>query len=352
MELGQIFGTYTWAFQAFCIIFIALIASYIETRIHKRLVPKLQDKNHPWQLAVAQAFHAPFHVMIWLIGLLLAAQTAAAQADDFPLADFFVPMRKVGVALLLVWFLIRLIRQVETNLIEAKSKRFKMDETSVKAIAQLLRVSILITSVLILMQSFGVPISGVVAFGGIGAAAVGFAAKDLLANFFGGFMIYLDRPFAIGDWIRSPDRDIEGIVEDIGWRLTRLRTFDKRPLYIPNGIFSNISIENPSRMRNRRIKTNVGVRYDDASKLPGILKSAREMLQNHPDIDTKQLLLVNFVGFGPSSLDIQIYTFTKTTNWGHYQNVQEDVFLKVLAIVAEHGAQVAFPTQTIHLAEK
>ncbi|MCB1117657.1 MAG: mechanosensitive ion channel family protein [Chlamydiia bacterium] len=352
MELGQFFGTYTWAFQAFCIIFVALIASYIETRIHKRLVPRLKDRNHPWQLALAQAFHAPFHVMIWLVGVLLAAQIAAAQADDFPLANFFVPMRKVGVAFLLVWFLIRLIRQVETNLLDAKSKRFKMDETSIKAIGQLLRVSILITSALILMQSFGVPISGVIAFGGIGAAAVGFAAKDLLANFFGGFMIYLDRPFAIGDWIRSPDRDIEGIVEDIGWRLTRLRTFDKRPLYIPNGIFSNISIENPSRMRNRRIKTNIGVRYDDAKKLPAILSSIREMLQNHPEIDTKQLLLVNFIAFGPSSLDIQIYTFTKTTNWGHYQNVQEDVFLKVLAIIAEHGAEVAFPTQTVHLAEQ
>ena len=75
----------------------------------------------------------------------------------------------------------------------------------------------------------------------------------------------------------------------------------------------------------------------------------REMLKNHPEIDTTQFLMVNFVNFGDSSLDIMIYTFTKTTNWVHFQNVQEDVFLKVLDIVAKHGAELAFPTQTLHI---
>ena len=103
------------------------------------------------------------------------------------------------------------------------------------------------------MQALGYSISGVLAFGGIGGIAVGFAAKDLLANFFGGLMIYLDRPFSVGDWIRSPDKNIEGTVEEIGWRLTRIRTFDKRPLYVPNSTFTQISVENPSRMLNRRI---------------------------------------------------------------------------------------------------
>ena len=78
--------------------------------------------------------------------------------------------------------------------------------------------------------------------------------------------VYLDRPFAVGDWVRSPDREIEGTVENIGWRVTRIRTFDKRPLYIPNSIFSQIAVENPSRMSNRRIKETIGIRYDDASK--------------------------------------------------------------------------------------
>jgi MscS family membrane protein len=135
----------------------------------------------------------------------------------------------------------------------------------------LLRVSVIITAILVALQSLGFNISAVLAFGGIGGIAVGFAAKDLLANFFGGLMIYLDRPFSVGDWIRSPDRSIEGTVEKIGWRLTSIRTFDKRPLYIPNSMFANISVENPSRMTHRRIYETIGVRYEDNKHLPSLL---------------------------------------------------------------------------------
>ncbi len=352
MDVSQFLANYSWAFQAFAIIFIALLASYIEARIHKKILPRLEARNHPWQLSLAQSFHAPFHALIWFVGIMLAAQIAAAQADDFPLCEFFVPFRNLGVGLLLVWFLLRLTRQFEKNLMETKKDKKRLDETSIKAIGQLLRVSILITAILIILQSFGVPISGVVAFGGISAAAVGFAAKDLLANFFGAFMIYLDRPFAIGEWIRSPESNIEGVVEDIGWRLTRLRTFDKRPLFVPNAVFSNIAIENASRMRNRRIKTTIGVRYDDAERLPTILADMQEMVANHPEIDTKLLAIVNFVEFGPSSLDMQIYAFTKTTNYANFLSARQDIYLKSLAIIAKHGAEVAFPTQTIHLDKK
>ena len=116
------------------------------------------------------------------------------------------------------------------------------------AMAKLLRLSVIITAGLVVLQTLGFSISGVLAFGGVGGIAVGFAARDLLANFFGGLMIYLDRPFSVGDWVRSPDRNIEGTVERIGWRLTVIRTFDKRPLYVPNSVFANIAVENPSRM--------------------------------------------------------------------------------------------------------
>ena len=115
-----------------------------------------------------------------------------------------------------------------------------IDETTVDAVAKLLRISVIITGVLVALQSLGYSISGVLAFGGVGGIAVGFAARDLLANFFGGLMIYMDRPFNVGEWIRSPDKEIEGTVEKIGWRLTTIRTFDKRPLYVPNSLFNNL----------------------------------------------------------------------------------------------------------------
>ena len=137
--------------------------------------------------------------------------------------------------------------------------------------ARLLRLSVLITAGLVILQTLGISVTGVVAFGGIGGIAIGFAAQDLLANFFGGLIVYLDRPFSVGDWIRSPDREIEGTVEDIGWRVTVIRTFDKRPLYIPNSIFTTISVENPSRMLNRRIYETIGLRYRDSGKVREII---------------------------------------------------------------------------------
>ena len=187
------------------------------------------------------------------------------------------------------------------------------------------------------------------AFGGMGGLIVGMAAKDLLANFFGSIMIYLDRPFNIGDWIRSPDRSIEGTVEKIGFRLTIIRTFDKRPLYVPNSVFTNISVENPSRMKNRRIKETIGVRYKDAKKLPLILDEVRTMLEQHNDIDNDQTLIVNFDTFGASSLEFFIYTFTKTTNWVEFHHIKQDVMLQILNIIHAHDADCAFPTRTLHV---
>jgi MscS family membrane protein len=162
-------------------------------------------------------------------------------------------------------------------------------------------------------------------------------------------MLYWDKPFSTGDWIRSPDKEIEGTVESIGWRLTVVRTFDKRPLYIPNGIFSTISIENPSRMTNRRIKQVIGLRYCDIDKMAAVTSGIKEMLKNHPEIDQNQTTFVNFVAYNNSTLDIMIYTFTKTTVWVRYQEIQEDVLLKVADVVASHGAEMAFPTRTLYV---
>jgi MscS family membrane protein len=217
-------------------------------------------------------------------------------------------------------------------------------------VGKLLRASVAITAVLICLQTLGFSVSGVLAFGGIGGIAVGFAARDLLANFFGALMIFMDRPFSVGDWVRSPDRNIEGTVEEIGWRLTRIRTFDARPLYVPNSVFMSISVETPSRMTNRRIYETIGLRYDDVAVFPAILESIREMLGNHPAIDTGRTLMVNFNAFGPSALDFFIYTFTRTTVWTEYHEIKEAILLKVAEIIAAHGAEIAFPTQTLHIA--
>ena len=332
----------TWILQIFSIVFVALLLDFIQKKILRRIKVQLEKTPNLWDDAFIHAIIKPLSVFIWVFGLSIALEIAG-------LSNAF-KVFEVGVIVVVGWTIIRLITYVEINIInQQKIKGKTVDKTTADAISQLLRVSVIITSTLVGLQTLGFNISAVLAFGGIGGIAVGFAAKDLLANFFGGLMIYLDRPFSVGDWIRSPDRNIEGTVEKIGWRLTLIRTFDKRPLYIPNSMFANISVENPSRMTHRRIYETIGVRYDDSKLLPVIIADVKDMLLNHPDIDTTQTMIVNFNKFASSSLDFFVYTFTKTTNWIKFHEVKQDVLFKITEIVEKHGAEMAFPTSTIHI---
>ena len=339
-----------WIGEVFLVVLATLLVALVVARLLQKLLKEAERSRNLWDDALLEAAQRPLKWLIWLVGLSLAADLTGKVSEAAIFAAVGT-VREVGVIVLLGWFLVRFISLAERNLMDPDYTAKPFDQTTVRAIGKLVRVSVIITGVLVALQSFGYSISGVLAFGGIGGIAVGFAAKDLLANFFGGLMIYLDRPFTIGDWIRSPDQEIEGTVEDIGWRQTRIRTFDKRPLYIPNATFSHISVENPSRMLNRRIYETIGIRYDDAGKMPAIITDVRQMLRDHEAIDPDQTLIVNFNKFAASSLDFFVYSFTKTTNWVDYHEIKQDVLLKILSIVEDHGAECAFPTSTLHIAD-
>ncbi len=334
-------------------IFIVVLGVVVANFFLRRLLAKLEERTRltatPWDFALVSAARKPLTVLAWIIGIAFAAHIVQTETDA-ALFDAIPPARTIGVIACLTWFLVRFIGNVQDGIMAQRQLRGEaVDRTTVDAIGKLLRVSVLITSVIVGLQSLGFSISGVLAFGGIGGIAVGFAAKDLLANFFGGLMVYLDRPFATGDWIRSPDKQIEGTVEDIGWRLTRIRTFDSRPLYVPNAIFTQIAVENASRMTNRRISENIGVRYSDINKVGVIVADIQTMLRNHPEISQTQTTIVNFLQFSASSLDIMVYTFTRTTAWVAFHEIKQDVMLQIAKIIASHGAEIALPTRTLHL---
>ena len=346
-DLISMFTTYGWVSEVFVILFITAAVRFIAKIFLDGAERRAEKTSNHWDDALVHAGRSPLGLGIWILGISFAAEIVGggAQAEIF---DYVSKVRDVAVVWLMIWFALRFISAIEANLIQGKH-RAKVDPTTATAVGKLLRASIVITGVLLVLQAFGFSISGVLAFGGIGGIAIGFAARDILANFFGALMIFLDRPFSVGDWIRSPDRDIEGTVEDIGWRLTRIRTFDKRPLYLPNSIFTSLAVENPSRMLNRRIYETIGLRYEDVGRVPVILANVKKMLEEHADIDHRQILMVNFVSFGASAVEFFVYTFTETTDWQTYHQVKEDVLLKIAAIVDEKGAEIAFPTQTVHL---
>lgn len=342
---------YLWVFELFVIVLIALSLGFVLNRMLDKLEVQAVKTKTVWDDALIEACRRPAIWLIWILGINFAAGIAAQKMDS-PLQAMIDPINRLALIFLGTIFLTNFIKRAERNLVHPEYMAQPMDATTVRAVGKLLRASVIITGVLIAMQLFGYSISGLLAFGGIGGIAVGFAAKDLLANFFGGLMIYLDRPFSVGEWIRSPDKEIEGTVEDIGWRLTRIRTFDKRPLYIPNSVFASISVENPSRMSNRRIHETVGIRYHDISSMDAIVTQVTAMLMAHPEIDTNQTMIVNFNKFSASSVDFFVYTFTKTTNWVDFHQIKQDVLLKVAEIVAANSAEIAFPTSTLHIASE
>ncbi|MFT6286236.1 MAG: MscS family membrane protein [Alcanivorax sp.] len=347
LSMGEALGIPSAIFALALLLLLGVCAHFLIAMLVRRLHDLAAGSVMRWDDVLMTALEAPLRVIVWVFVVYLALDVFPATHD---LQVFLSQAVGTAVVLILAWFVHRLIRGVEAEMLVAdRGRTGSNDRATITATAKLLRVSLWIVAGLMLLQSMGLSISGLLAFGGIGGIAVGFAAKDLLANFFGGMGIYLDRPFTIGDWIRSPDQEIEGTVEDIGWRVTRIRTFDQRPLYVPNSVFSQISIQNPSRMFNRRIYETIGLRYEDANKMDKVVTEVRAMLEQHEAIDLQRTLIVNFVSFGASSLDFFVYTFTRTTNWVEFHAIKQDVMLKILEIIYANGADVAFPTRTLHL---
>lgn len=331
--------------ELFVIVLLTVFGAYFVRRFVMSLKQRAERTKSKWDDTFFAALQGPARTLVWVVGLTFALERAAVGLD---IEAIFAPLRAALVVATLTWGLIRFIDRVQRRMMREAGPE-DLDLTTVEAIGRLIRITVLITSGLIILQTLGFSVSGVLAFGGFGGIAVGFAAKDLLSNFFGGLMIFLDRPFGVGDWVRSPDRDIEGTVESLGWRLTTIRTFDKRPLYVPNATFLSIAVENPSRMSHRRIFETIGIRYDDAAQLKAIVADVEAMLRDHPEIDSDQTLMVYFNAFGASSLDFFIYCFTKTTVWTEYHRVKQDVLFQVYDLISQQGADVAFPTQTLHL---
>ncbi|MEE9332258.1 MAG: mechanosensitive ion channel family protein [Methylophilaceae bacterium] len=336
-------------FKVFVIVAVTVILHFVVAYFFRRLLKIADRSNGHWDDTLTQAALKPLPVVIWVVGIAYSLTTIAKNSQN-EIFTFIPLLRDVAITICFAWFFWRLIQESCQNyLAHQAQKGDEVDYTTVDALAKLGHLLVIIAATLTVMQTLGFSVSGLLAAGGIGGFAIGFAAKDLLANFFGGLTIYLDRPFSVGDWIRSPDRDIEGVVEIINWRHTRIRRFNKNPIYVPNAVFTVIAVENPSRMSNRRIKENIGIRYDDLNNMAAIVSDVKAMLASHEDIATDKTLIVNFDAFSASSVDFLIYCFTKTNVWEEYHEIRQDILLKVAEVVAQHGAEMAFPTQTIHV---
>ncbi|WP_263080975.1 mechanosensitive ion channel family protein [Endozoicomonas sp. Mp262] len=339
-------GYIVWLGQCLVILSTAAIGSYLARRAIGRLSLGVNSQTSPYFSAVAKAARLPASLSVWLMALGWILNLSGS-TTQLPILQAIPLIQRIALILLLGWFLISFTNTCYRNLQCNQFKNSSLNANSAEVIYKLVQLLIVISFGLMLLQSAGISISGILAFGGIGGLAVGLAAKDMMANLFGGLVLYLDRPFHVGEKIRIINTQIEGWVEEIGWRQTRIRNYDRQPIYVPNALFGNSAVINPSRISNRRIRQMIGLRYQDIASVPAITKSITEYIRNHREIDQVRPVEVRLIEYGASSLDLQIYCFAACTDYEDLLRIQEDILLNAGKIIHSHGADIAFPTRTL-----
>ncbi|MGB1776621.1 MAG: mechanosensitive ion channel family protein [Synechococcus sp.] len=224
------------------------------------------------------------------------------------------------------------------------------EQMLINLIQRLFTILVAVGTAAALMVNFGVSTQAVATVLGGAGIGIGFGTQQISQNFLSGFMLFFNKPFKQGDWINASG--LEGTVEKIGWYHTRIRTFDRRPLYIPNSLFATNAIENPGRMYNRRIKADIALRYEDIPKVETITQQVRDMLSSNPDIDWNQPILVHFNEWNSSCVNMLVYCFTRTTRWKQWLDIQQSVFLKIAAIVEQSGARFAMNCTTFYSSQE
>ncbi len=220
-----------------------------------------------------------------------------------------------------------------------------MDQILIPFLSKGLRFVIIAISFSIIAQEFDYDVNGFVAGLGLGGLAFALAAKDAVANFFGGMVIIMERPFSIGDWIQTAD--VEGTVEDITFRSTRVRAFTQAVATVPNATLANAVITNWSKMGKRRATFHLGLQIDTPQqKIQEVVKKVDTFIRNHPGVH-EETIFVKFDQFDVNSLDIFIYFFTTSTVWGEYLQVKEEVNFRILEILEEEGVSLAHPISTL-----
>jgi MscS family membrane protein len=331
-------------------VFAAGIISIALFFIFRYCYPKLAQTERAWDDIALKAAFAPAQLLVWTYGITYAVEILSAKNSIFSLDLIGMHARDFILVLCLLLFLWRYVNFFEQRVTTQNYKIAQIyDKAKLLSFSRFIRVVIICIGIIALLQASGIPISGLLAFGGMGALIVGLAAKDLLANFFGGLLIYADRPFTVGDQISSPDKDIEGVVERIGWRLTTIRRPDRQLLFVPNSIFSTISLENVSKRTHRRLLYTIGIRYSDLAAVDTICQNILTFLSTNNDIDSELAYFAKLEEFAASSINIRVQAFTRKISSEAFVVLEHNFLLQIAQCVKQAGADFAFPTQTLEI---
>ncbi|MBP7075335.1 MAG: mechanosensitive ion channel [Rhabdochlamydiaceae bacterium] len=308
----------------------------------KIAIKHAEKKNrHGWKTRLGKIFRLPLSVLIWVLGAVYLIDVASEHISFSIAVKYLDAIRKTAVIGTITWIFYRWKKEVELSFLAQKVKR--VDSTTVHMVGKLATVAVGVLSGLIILQIFGVNIAPLLAFGSIGAASIGFAGKDVMANFCSGIMLHITRPFIIGDQIYLPEKNLEGHIEEIGWFRTSIRDKEKRPVYLPNNFFSTMLLINISRMSHRRIKQVLKIGFENINKVSEIVEKMKDHLLKTPQIDTHYPVHVFLKSFGEYACEIEIEAYSTITDQEAFNKFQHRVLLELQAILQEADVPLAIP---------
>jgi len=331
---------------AFAVLFTSLLLKKITRSVLERHFSKLAEKTKTrFDDLLLEALSKPLGLAILLAGVLFAILILGLPAD---VEAVVINIGKVFFAALGTWLIFRLIDIFSQYIGSLAGKtESKLDDQLVPLVRKTAKVFVGIVAFVLIIQNLGYSVSGLLAGLGLGGLAFALAAKDTISNLFGSATIFADRPFHVGDWIKT--EKVEGVVEEVGFRSTKIRSFAKTLITIPNSVLANMAIDNFSAMPKRRVKMTVGVTYEtSAGQMEQAVEAVKKILREHEGVH-QEFFLVNFTDFGPSSLDILVYYFTATTVWEEYLKVRQEINLAIMSALEGMGLSIAFPTSTVYL---
>lgn len=293
-----------------------------------------------------QVLERPFRWLFILIGLEIGLKYLLPR--NVEIAVGLDPLFRSGVIALIGWGMYILSAQ-SSVMLEGLSRKIRLDDASmlIPFLSKVLRIVVVIITVALIGAEWGFSINGLVAGMGLGSLAVALAAKDTLGNIFGGIVIILEKPFSKGDWILTPTA--EGTVEDITFRSTKIRTFADAVITVPNAQLADQPITNWSKMGKRRVTFTLPVALDsDRERMMAAIHRIEQLLRDNEQIDPGTIF-VKFTDFNESSLGIFIYYFTRSTVWGEYLSVRQEMNLAFMQVLEEEGIKLAYPAQRVFL---
>ena len=331
---------------SFCILLAAFTLSQLVVRkVFNKLKELAAKTSIEFDDKLLASLERPLRVFLLILGFYFALIVLPLNPKFIEIAH---NLFRGGSMLIVIWAMMRLVDVIGDLLGTRVGKSNSAIVGFLPLIKKTLKIFVGFIGVLIVVDNLGYNVSGVLATFGLGGAALALASKDTVANLFGSLMIVLDRPFKVGDWIQVGSK-VDGNVEEIGLRSTKVRTWPKTIISIPNSVLANEYVNNWTRMPKRRVKQTIGVTYStSADEMDALVEAIRTLLKEDEGVQ-KDFILVNFTDFGESSLEILVYYFTTTVAWIDHMNVRQRINTKIMRAVAERGLSFAFPSRSLYL---